>query len=108
MLHRKSALLGATILAGTLFAVSPALAQSGAQAGPQAPDPAAVQPNSDDAVETAGDQETEVDAVVVTGSRIRRDPTNAPTPLQQFNREEILQSGEASVIDYLADVPALS
>jgi outer membrane receptor protein involved in Fe transport len=46
--------------------------------------------------------------VVVTGSRIRRDPTNTPTPLIQLNREEILQSGEPNVVDFLADIPALT
>lgn len=45
--------------------------------------------------------------VIVTGSRIRRDPTNAPTPLIQVTNEQVLLSGEANVIDYLADIPAL-
>lgn len=45
--------------------------------------------------------------IVVTGSRIRRDPVNAPTPLIQLQRESIIESGEPNIIDYLADVPAL-
>ena len=49
-----------------------------------------------------------IDDVVITGSRIRRDPTNSPTPLIQIGQEEVLQSGEANVIDFLADIPALS
>ena len=52
--------------------------------------------------------EATVDEIVVTGSRIRRDPTNSPTPLITVSREEILQSGESNVIDFLADIPALS
>ncbi len=49
-----------------------------------------------------------VEEVVVTGSRIRRDPTNSPTPLIQVGRDEVVSTGQASVIDVLADIPALS
>lgn len=45
---------------------------------------------------------------VVAGSRIRRDPANAPTPLVQVQREDLLSTGQASTVDYLATVPALS
>ncbi|MBW3559851.1 MAG: TonB-dependent receptor plug domain-containing protein, partial [Proteobacteria bacterium] len=58
--------------------------------------------------EPTDDDAEAVEAVVVTGSRIRRDPTNAPTPLIQVGREEVLQSGEPNVVDFLADIPALS
>ena len=51
---------------------------------------------------------TEIDEVVVTGSRIRRDPTNAPTPLIQVSREALLSTGQSTVVDYLATIPALS
>jgi outer membrane receptor protein involved in Fe transport len=54
------------------------------------------------------DPAAEIDEVVVTGSRIRRDPTNSPTPLQQVSREELLGTGQSSVINYLATLPALS
>lgn len=54
------------------------------------------------------DQATNLGEVVVTGSRIRRNPTNSPTPLIQIGQEELLQSGEVNVIDFLADIPALS
>lgn len=46
--------------------------------------------------------------VVVTGSRIKRAPATAPTPLIQIQSEDIVRSGLGSVIDVLADVPALS
>ncbi|MGZ8369971.1 MAG: TonB-dependent receptor domain-containing protein [Caulobacteraceae bacterium] len=60
-------------------------------------------------VQGQSDQDaTEIDEVVVTGSRIRRDPTNAPTPLIQVKREDLLSTGQATVIDYLATIPALS
>ena len=55
-----------------------------------------------------GQSATQVEEVVVTGSRIRRDATTAPTPLIQISREDIDQSGEANVVDYLADIPALT
>ena len=54
------------------------------------------------------EEASQVDEIVVTGSRIRRDATTSPTPLIQVTQEDVLQSGEANVIDYLADIPALS
>ena len=46
--------------------------------------------------------------IEVTGSRIRRDPVNSPTPMVQVEREALLASGNSTVTDYLATVPALS
>jgi len=56
----------------------------------------------------ADPQATEIGEVIVTGSRIRRDPVNAPTPLIQVARDDLLSTGQATVIDYLATIPALS
>ncbi|WP_332656110.1 TonB-dependent receptor domain-containing protein [Brevundimonas sp.] len=53
------------------------------------------------------EQATDIGEVVVTGSRIRRDPTNSPTPLIQLTGEQLLTTGQSTVIDYLATVPAL-
>ncbi|MBY0421312.1 MAG: TonB-dependent receptor [Parvularculaceae bacterium] len=50
---------------------------------------------------------SKTDEVVVTGSRIGRSALDAPQPLIQLQGEEVINSGEANVIDYLADVPAL-
>jgi len=87
-------LLTSSMLAGLLaVAAAPAAAQTA---------PAA--PVSQDPVEEA----VTVDEIVVTGSRVRRDPTNAPTPLIQVSREELLTTGQSTVIDYLATIPALS
>ena len=81
---KRNYLFGTTVLAGLMaVAITPAQAQEPTGA-------------------------TQVEEVVVTGSRIRRDATNAPTPLIQVSREDIEQSGEANVIDYLADIPALT
>ncbi len=87
---KRKHLFGTTILAGVMAASAPAFAQT-------APTPA-----------PAGPQATQVEEVVVTGSRIRRDPTTAPTPLIQVSREELQNTGLATVIDYLATIPALS
>ena len=94
MFAKRRILFGTTILAGVLAAGASAYAQSGAplNQAPGAPD----------------DQAAEVDEIVVTGSRIRRDPTNAPTPLIQVEREALLTTGQSTVIDYLATIPALS
>ena len=125
----RERLLASTIICGaaalTLGAAAPAWAQSGAQGStptrptdPPVADPAVVRPNSDDQTKvvpepTAANQaEAEagaaVEGVVVTGSRIRRDPTTAPTPLIQIGREEILESGQPNLVDYLADLPQLA
>ncbi|MDP3406618.1 MAG: TonB-dependent receptor [Brevundimonas sp.] len=88
MLTQRKFLFGTTVLAGVLTLAAPAFAQS-AQSGQD-------------------EQATEVEEVVVTGSRIRRDPTNAPTPLIQVSREALLSTGQSTVIDYLATIPALS
>jgi outer membrane receptor protein involved in Fe transport len=92
-MRTKPFLMTSSLLAGlsalTLAAAIPAAAS--AQAAP------AQDPDASD----LGD-------VVVTGSRIRRDPTNSPTPLIQIGQEELQQSGEVNVIDFLADIPALS
>lgn len=90
MLLKRKFLFGTTILAGVMAATAPALAQDG-------------QPTGRD-----GQDATEVEEIVVTGSRIRRDPTNAPTPLIQVPREALLTTGQSTVIDYLATIPALS
>jgi uncharacterized protein YggE len=45
---------------------------------------------------------------VVTGSRIRRDAVDSPSPLVQVQREDLLDTGQAAVVDYLATVPAAS
>jgi len=93
MFYRKR-LLGSTVLAGVLILAAPALAQT----APTAPS------NS-----TPQDQDsTQVEEIVVTGSRIRRDPTSAPTPLIQVSREALLTTGQSTVIEYLATIPALS
>lgn len=79
-------LFGTTVLAGVVALSAPALAQS-------------TQPD---------EQVSQVEEIVVTGSRIRRDPTTSPTPLIQVQREQLLESGQSTMIDYLATIPALS
>jgi outer membrane receptor protein involved in Fe transport len=88
----RSRLLGTTVIAGAIALSAPAFAQAVAQPAP-AP---------------AQDQVAEVSEIVVTGSRIRRDPTNSPTPLIQVSGEQLLNTGQSTVIDYLATIPALS
>ncbi len=94
MLTKRKHLFGTTILAGVVALAAPAFAQD------QLPGVTATGQQDEEA--------TEIGEIVVTGSRIRRDPTNAPTPLIQVEREELLSTGQATVIDYLATIPALS
>ncbi|MGV9008186.1 SIMPL domain-containing protein [Brevundimonas sp.] len=49
---------------------------------------------------------TTVDEVTATGSRMRRDATNAPTPLIQVSREELLSTGQTTTVDNLASIEA--
>lgn len=84
---KRNYLFGTTVLAGIVAIAAPAWAQS-------------------EVSQEAG--ATQVDEIVVTGSRIRRDPTTSPTPLIQVQREELLTTGQNTVIDYLSQIPALS
>lgn len=94
MLAKRKYLFGTTILAGVVALTAPAFAQDRLPG-----------------VTSTGQQDeeaTEIGEIVVTGSRIRRDPTNSPTPLIQVQREDLLSTGQATVIDYLATIPALA
>lgn len=52
--------------------------------------------------------EEELEPVVVTGSRIARDPNLlSPAPVQSVDAEDIELSGELNVIDVVKDLPAL-
>jgi outer membrane receptor protein involved in Fe transport len=89
----RGALIGAFVAA--------VLAQGSALAAPQATSAASAQ-------QPASPNDQALQEVLVTGSRIKRDPTTAPTPLIQVSREDVVNSGMASVIDVLADIPALA
>ncbi len=55
--------------------------------------------------ETATDEPT----IVVTGSRIARDPNiGSPAPILSVGAEQLQQAGTADVVDTLRDIPALS
>lgn len=86
----KTKVLLATTMLGSLAAFAPAVVLAQTASAPPA------------------QEATSVEEVVVTGSRIRRDPTNSPTPLIQVSRDDVVSTGQASVIDVLADIPALS
>ncbi|WP_168196785.1 TonB-dependent receptor domain-containing protein [Brevundimonas sp. M20] len=90
----RSHLLASTVLAGVIAVAAPAWAQT------PAPQQAPTAADTQDA--------TELGEVVITGSRIRRSAENAATPLIQVQREDLLSTGQTTVIDYLATIPALS
>src|SRR5215217_665254 len=96
MTLKRNYLLATTVLAGVMAISAPALAQTAPENEPL---------NNATALQ---DEPAELGEVVVTGSRIRRDPTNSPTPLIQVDREQLLSTGQTTVIDYLATIPALS
>ena len=87
---KRKVLFGTTILSGYIAMSGAAIAQTAPVSTP------------------ATGEAVVVDEIVVTGSRIRRDPTNAPTPLIQVSGQSLLETGQTTVIDYLATLPALS
>lgn len=89
-------LLTSTVLAGVLVTTSVAAQTTEQETLNAGPVSAQAQP---------ADQVAEI---VVTGSRIRRDPVNSATPLIQVSGEQLLTTGQSTVIDYLATIPALS
>jgi len=100
MAATKTRLLTSSILFGTVSALAAAfIAPVAAHAQTAQEKPTQLPP-----VEAT----SQLEEVVVTGSRLRRDPTNSPTPLIQVTREELLTTGQSTVIDYLATIPALS
>lgn len=111
MLHMRKYLLASSVLAGAVAFSAPAWAQTptadNATVRPQTETPLNQAPVAQDA-QDADDGASQLGEIVVTGSRIRRDPTNSPTPLIQVQREDLLTTGQTTVIDYLATIPALS
>jgi outer membrane receptor protein involved in Fe transport len=117
---RLSTTSSALALAIAALAALPAAAQTQPTTPPGAPessqqddDPSANPANdsdtSDTAAETAGPLETGdgENNIVVTGSRIARPEFSAPNPIQAFTSEQITQSGQTNVTDFLTDSPAL-
>jgi len=89
MSFNRKALLGTTVLAGTLIASSAFAQQQSTNNNNQ-------------------EEVTQVNEIVVTGSRIRRDPTTVAAPIQTVSGESLMETGQATVIDFLATIPALS
>ena len=87
MIVMRNRLLASTVLAGVMAVSAPVWAQT---AQPQ--EPLNTAPGAAD----AQDDSSELDEVVVTGSRIRRDPTNSPTPLIQVHRDLLIIRAEAA------------
>ncbi len=53
-------------------------------------------------------QDVTVDEIIVTGSRIARDPNLvAPTPVQSLSSEDLTLSGEINLAEIVNDIPAL-
>jgi len=92
-----SALRSGALLGLALASVAPAYAQD--NAGQTTP---ATELPSDDTAATANDE-----AIVVTGSRIRRPNLDSPVPVTTVQGEQFFQTGKTSVGDLLNDLPAL-
>lgn len=91
IMSSKKALLGTSILAGLLtFAAMPAYAQTTA--------PGAANPQDAESAQ-------EVEEVVVTGSRLRRERFDNPTPVLEVSEEEFERTAVGNAIDVLEDIP---
>lgn len=84
-LNRFNRLLSTTMLTSALLAISPAFAQDVEQV-----------PDAAQEAEDSGDQ------VVVTGSRLRRDAFNSPSPLTTLDVGENRQIGVTSITELLS------
>ena len=111
---RKFRLLGTTILQSAVFTGAAMLAQpSFAQEVPSEQDPPATlnteqEVESGEAVDCAATpNDPSCQAIVVTGSRIRRPNLESPLPVTSLSGEEFFETGNVSVGDTLNDLPAL-
>lgn len=75
-----------------------------AGAGPTPRDEARAVP----AEASADDGVTDIDTVMVTGTRISRPELDEPNPVQTFSIERIQRSGKTNITDFLKDSPALT
>ena len=96
MTHSAHRLLaGAAMLALSALATAPAQAQSsGSQSAPQPGTP-----------QSAAADETGSSPIIVTGSRIRRDPLDQSSPIVTLDSEAIAKTGLSSVADVLQRLP---
>lgn len=109
---KKTSLLGSTIIqsaafTGALVLAVPAFAQDAAPAQDEAaaaPAEAAEAPAVDC---VATPNAVECQAIVVTGSRIRRPNLDSPVPVTTISGQEFFETGNVSVGDTLNDLPAL-
>ncbi|WP_313454409.1 TonB-dependent receptor domain-containing protein [Brevundimonas sp.] len=85
----KERLLSSTIVAGLAAGIVAVAPTAYAQSNNNAQEP------------KAGDQATQVEEVVVVGSRLRRDNYNSPSPIQVITRDEATLAGFASTTEAL-------
>lgn len=95
MTRQDFALRATVSLAAMLVASSPALAQS-----TQPP------PDIQENPASTGDEATRTGDIIVTGSRIRRDPLAQDSPITFVDEEDIARTGLNSVTDVLQRLPS--
>lgn len=101
----SSARLSLSVSVFALFSASPALAQQ-PETGVQ---PSELPWGADDAEATADLPPVAGNEIVVTGSRLARDPNaTAPSPVISVSADDIRATGQNDVAEVLREVPALS
>lgn len=92
----KRALLATSILGGLAIPAAAAFAQTGSDVSTTPP------PSISTATPIGGkDQKENSDAIIVTGSRIRHDNYNTPSPVEIITHDEITLSGASSAAEVL-------
>ncbi len=86
----RQRLLATTVFVGAMSVFAASASAQTAAAVPAAEDP---------------EQETEVEEVVVTGSRLRRESFETPTPVLQVTEEEFERTAVGNAIDVLNQLP---
>jgi outer membrane receptor protein involved in Fe transport len=111
---RKFKLLGTTVLQSAVFTGAAMLAQPSFAQEVAAEQDAPAALNSEQEVESgeaadcnATPNDPSCQAIVVTGSRIRRPNLESPLPVTSISGEEFFETGNVSVGDTLNDLPAL-
>ncbi|PZU08003.1 TonB-dependent receptor [Sphingomonas sp.] len=90
-MNRKNMLRGRIALSVFALATSSALQAQAVNIGPSSP---------------GGDNASADDAIIVTGSRIRRDPLDNPSPVITLDQNTLAQTGLTSVADVLQRLPS--
>ena len=100
-MKKTTLLVGSTVVAMAASLAQPAFAQDTAATTATTAAPACADTNNDGICDSQEATQGEEGAIVVVGSRIRRDTFNSPSPVQVITREETTAAGFNSTTEAL-------